>query len=117
MCATVENCAQVCEKSLKEAGFTLTGGAQMVPAHVVAADTPLVKTLLECYSAYTGVRDPKPMAIGGGTYVHDIPGGVAFGCDFPGFDPKMHSANEQASVDNLIKSAKIFALAIARLCR
>ncbi len=117
VCATVENCAQVCEKSLKEAGFTLTGGAQMVPAHVVAADTPLVKTLLECYSAYTGVRDPKPMAIGGGTYVHDIPGGVAFGCDFPGFDPKMHSANEQASVDNLIKSAKIFALAIARLCR
>lgn len=117
VCATVENCVQVCEKALGEAGFTLTGGAQMVPAHVVAADTPLVKTLLECYSAYTGVRDPKPMAIGGGTYVHDIPGGVAFGCDFPGFDPKMHSANEQASVDNLIKSAKIFALAIARLCR
>ena len=66
---------------------------------------------------YTGERDPQPIAIGGGTYVHHIPGGVAFGCEFPGFDPKMHSANEQARVDQLVTSAKIFALAIARLCK
>ena len=89
----------------------------MTHVHVVEADSPLVKTLLKCYETYTGERDAKPIAIGGGTYVHDIPGGVAFGCDFPGFDPKMHSANEQASVDNLLKSAKIFALAIAELCK
>ncbi len=117
VCATAENCVRVCEKALAAAGFTLTEGGEMVPAHVVPADSPLVKTLLECYSAYTGVQDPKPLAIGGGTYVHDIPGGVAFGCDFPGFDPKMHAANEQAKVDNLLKSAKIFTLAIARLCQ
>ena len=117
VCATRENCADVCERAFEKAGFLFTEESdEMVPAHVVAADSPLVKTLLECYSAYTGVQEPKPLAIGGGTYVHDIPGGVAFGCDFPGFDPKMHSANEQASVDNLLKSAKIFALAIARLC-
>ena len=29
----------------------------------------------------------------------------------------MHSANEQASVDNLLLAAKIFTLAIARLCK
>ena len=84
---------------------------------MVEADSPLVRTLLECYETYTGVENAKPIAIGGGTYVHDIPGGVAFGCDFPGFDPKMHSANEQASVDNLLLAAKIFTLAIARLCK
>jgi succinyl-diaminopimelate desuccinylase len=76
-----------------------------------------VKTLLECYSVYTVVQDPKPLAIGGGTYVHYIPGGVAFGCDFPDFDSKMHAANEQAKVDNLLLSAKIFALAIGELCQ
>lgn len=117
ICATKENCADVCTAALKDRGITVTGDEKMTHVHVVEADAPLVKTLLACYSAYTGVADPKPLAIGGGTYVHDIPGGVAFGCDFPGFDPKMHSANEQASVDNLIKSAKIFALAIAQLCK
>ena len=117
ICATKENCAQVCEKNLAAHGITVTGAKEMTATHVVEADSPLVKTLLGCYSAVTGVKDPKPIAIGGGTYVHDIPGGVAFGCDFPGFDPKMHSANEQASVENLLKSARIFALAIAELCQ
>lgn len=117
ICATRENCADACAAALKAHGITVTGDDGMTHVHVVEADSPLVKTLLECYEAYTGEKDSKPLAIGGGTYVHDIPGGVAFGCDFPGFEPKMHSANEQASVENLIKSAKIFALAIARLCQ
>ena len=117
ICATKENCADVCAAALKAHGVTITGDEEMTHVHVVEADSPLVKTLLRCYETYTGEKDSKPIAIGGGTYVHDIPGGVAFGCDFPGFDPKMHSANEQASVDNLLKSAKIFALAIAELCK
>ena len=117
ICATKENCADACEAALARHGIAVTGDGEMTPTHVVEADSPLVRTLLRCYETYTGEKDSKPIAIGGGTYVHDIPGGVAFGCDFPGFDPKMHSANEQASVDNLLKSAKIFALAIAELCR
>ena len=117
ICANKENCADVCAHTLAAHGIQVTADGKMTPTPVVEADSPLVKTLLSCYSAYTGVTDPQPIAIGGGTYVHDIPGGVAFGCDFPGFDPKMHSANEQASVDNLLKSAKIFALAIAQLCQ
>jgi succinyl-diaminopimelate desuccinylase len=117
ICATKENCADACEAALKAHGIAVTGDGEMTHVHVVESDSPLVKTLLSCYEAYTGVTGAKPLAIGGGTYVHDIPGGVAFGCDFPGFDPKMHSANEQASVDNLLKSAKIFALAIAELCK
>ena len=116
VCATRENCAAVCEENLGKCGIWVLGAEEMTAVHVVEADSPLVRTLLQCYSDVTGVKDPQPIAIGGGTYVHDIPGGVAFGCDFPGFDPKMHSANEQASVENLLKAARIFALAIARLC-
>lgn len=117
ICATRENCADTCERNLGKYGIRVLEHPGMTHVHVVEADSPLVKTLLGCYSTYTGVKDPRPIAIGGGTYVHDIPGGVAFGCDFPGFDPKMHSANEQASVDNLVLSAKIFTLAIAELCK
>lgn len=116
LCANQFNCKGVCEEAFRRHGISILGDPDMTSVHCVSADSPLVKTLLRCYSMYTGVKDPKPIAIGGGTYVHDIPGGVAFGCDFPGFDPKMHAANEQASVDNLLLSAKIFTQAIFELC-
>ncbi len=116
LCANQFNCKGVCEEAFRRHGISILGDPDMTSVHCVSADSPLVKTLLRCYSMYTGVEDPKPIAIGGGTYVHDIPGGVAFGCDFPGFDPKMHAANEQASVDNLLLSAKIFTQAIFELC-
>ena len=116
LCANEENCKNACEASLARYGIAVTGDAGMVPPHHVPADTPLVRTLLDCYRSYTGDTDAKPLAIGGGTYVHDIPGGVAFGCEFPGFDPKMHAADEQASVEQLLTACKIFTLAIARLC-
>ncbi len=115
VCATEDNCAKVCKAAMAAKGIAVTD-SHMMAAHIVEAGSPLVKTLLECYSTYTGVTDPQPIAIGGGTYVHNIPGGVAFGCEFPDFDPKMHSANEQARVEDLMTSAKIFALAIAKLC-
>lgn len=116
LCANQFNCKGVCEENFRRHGISILGDPDMTSVHCVSADSPLVQTLLRCYSMYTGVQDPKPIAIGGGTYVHDIPGGVAFGCDFPGFDPKMHAANEQASVDNLLLSAKIFTQAIFELC-
>jgi len=117
ICANEENCKKVCEASFAKYGIAVTGDADMTTVHVVPADSPLVKTLLACYSAYTGVENPQPIAIGGGTYVHDIPGGVAYGCQFPGFDPKMHGANEQARVDQLLLSCQMFTQAIWELCR
>ena len=117
LCANEDNCKKACEASFAAHGIAVTGSPDMTTVHCVEAGSPLVQTLLNCYSTYTGVKDPKPIAIGGGTYVHDIPGGVAFGCDFPGFDPKMHAADEQASIKNLLLSCKIFTQAIAELCR
>ena len=116
LCANQFNCKGVCEESFRRHGISVLGDGEMIAAHCVSADSQLVQTLLRCYAMYTGVENPQPIAIGGGTYVHDIPGGVAFGCDFPDFDPKMHAANEQASVDNLLLSAKIFTQAIFALC-
>ncbi|MEG2420086.1 MAG: peptidase M20, partial [Oscillospiraceae bacterium] len=59
----------------------------------------------------------KPLAIGGGTYVHDIPGGVAFGCTMPGFSSGLHGPDEHACIADLLTSAKIFTEAIAALCQ
>ncbi len=116
ICANQANCADVCQAALAKKGLSITGEEKMFPGHVVPSDSPLVKTLLECYETFTGTRGAKPIAIGGGTYVHDIPGGVAFGCEFPGFLTRMHSPNERAKVEYLLTAAKMFTMAIAKLC-
>lgn len=87
------------------------------PPHHVPADTPFVKTLLRSYEKFTGVTGAKPLAIGGGTYCHEMKNGVAFGCTMPGTDNRMHGNDEFAVVDELVASVKIFADAIAELCR
>ena len=116
LCANEDNLKKVAEAAFAKHGISVTGDPDLTPPHSVSGDSPFVKTLLSCYSRHTGVADPKPLAIGGGTYVHDIPGGVAFGCDFPGFNPHMHGADERVRVKDLLLSCKIFAQAIAELC-
>ena len=113
VCATEANCKDVTEASFAKFGFAAEGGMQA--PHHTPADTPLVKTLLKCYEQYTGNKG-ECLAIGGGTYVHEIPGGVAFGCAMPGFNGNMHGADEHTCIADQLTAAKIFAQAIIDLC-
>lgn len=115
ICATDENLRQVAKKNCEEKGLTLVDHP-MRPPHHVPADSPFIKTLLGAYEKYTGVTGSKPIAIGGGTYVHEIENGVAFGCTMPGTDNHMHGNDEFAVVEELVTSAKIFADVIVTLC-
>lgn len=83
--------------------------------HETPADSPFVQTLLDVYRQGTG-QPAHALAIGGGTYVHDIPGGVAFGAEFPGEENQMHGADESIRVESLLKIAELTALAMIRLC-
>ena len=58
----------------------------------------------------------KVVAIGGGTYVHHLENGVAFGASMPDTENHMHGPDEFAVVEELLTSAKIFAQAIVELC-
>lgn len=116
ICANEENCKKATEAAFAAHGISVTGDPDMTTVHCVPSDSPFVKALLKCYEAYTGVENAKPLAIGGGTYVHDIPGGVAFGCEMPGFDPQMHGPDERIRVEDLLTSCKIFTQAIVDLC-
>ena len=111
--ATRENCQDVCEAKLAPLGFAVTG--EMEPGHHTPADTPFVKTLLRCYEEFTG-KPASCYSMGGGTYVHHIPGGVAFGVEMPGFDTRMHGANERMPVEHLMQCTEIYAAVIAELC-
>lgn len=85
------------------------------PPHHTPADSPLVRGLLRAYEESTGRRG-ECLSTGGGTYVHDIEGGVAFGAIMPGVDTNMHGPDEFMPVEELIAAAKIFTAAIADLC-
>ena len=113
ICANEENCKAAAEAAFAKFGFGAEGGMQ--EPHHTPADTPLVKTLLRCYEQYTGNKG-ECLAIGGGTYVHDIPGGVAFGCAMPGFNGNMHGADEHTCIADQLTAAKIFTQAIIDLC-
>jgi succinyl-diaminopimelate desuccinylase len=83
--------------------------------HHTPAESPFIQTLLKCYENYSG-KEGFCQAIGGGTYVHEIPGGVAFGAGDLEFDSRLHAANERAKISNMMMAVKIYAQAIIELC-
>ena len=112
--ATKENCQDAAEKTAHAHGFDFeTPG--MIPPHRVAADSEFVQKLLRAYEQVTGLKG-EAMAIGGGTYVHDIKNGVAFGAVLPGIDTHMHGADEFFDLENIVLATKVYAEAIIELC-
>ena len=87
----------------------------MERAHHTPPDGGFIRSLLESYERYTGQKG-ECRATGAGTYVHNIPGGVGFGAYMPGFDTRLHGANERIRVRDALTAGKIFALAIAKIC-
>ena len=114
LCASEDNCLNVAKAAFEARGFAFEG-SQSEPHHV-PADSPFIKTLLKRYEEYTGLKG-ECLSTGGGTYVHDIPGGVAFGCSLPGFDSHLHGPDERVRVSDLMLSAKLFAHIIVDLCQ
>lgn len=112
--STEENTAVPAVEKLQNIGFNVSS-TDVVPPHYVDENLPFIKTLLSVYEKHTGLKG-ECMAIGGGTYVHDIENGVAFGCIMPDVDTHMHGANEFMPFEDLVTSAKIFADAIIGIC-
>lgn len=113
--ANEENVKTVIGRAFSENGFFFEGDPEMIPVHFVPEDAPVIKTALKVYEEYTGLKG-ECLSIGGGTYVHDIEGGVAFGIEFPGTDYRIHGADEFAVIDELLITAKMYAAIIYELC-
>ncbi len=83
--------------------------------HVVPEDSEFIRSLLRVYERIEGEKG-HCVAIGGGTYVHDIEGGVAFGAERGDTDYHMHGDDEFITVDELLKDTVLFASAILEIC-
>ncbi len=114
LCGNEENVLKPIAAKMEELGITMLT-REMRPPHHVDGNSDFVKTLLSVYEEYTG-RKGECVSMGGGTYVHDLKNGVAFGAALPETDNRMHGADEFAVIDELLLSAKIFAQVIAELC-
>ena len=114
VCGNEDNVLKVVKAKMEEQGIAFLTD-KMTPSHHVDGDSEFVKTLLRAYETYTG-RKGECQSMGGGTYVHSLKNGVAFGAVMPGTDTRMHGADEFAVIDELVVSAKIFAKVIVDLC-
>ena len=83
--------------------------------HVVSEKDEFVQSLLRVYEQVEGEKG-YCVAIGGGTYVHDISGGVAFGAERGDTDYHMHGDNEFITVDELLRDCVLYAAAICDVC-
>lgn len=116
LCASKENMLDVLRARLDAEGIQMDPESRMTPPHHVPEDKPFVQTLLSCYEQVMGEKG-YCMAIGGGTYAHRLENGVAFGCMKLGTDYHMHGADEYLIIDEMVRSAELFALAIAEICQ
>lgn len=113
-CTSYEKIRTKLTKAFDAKGFEISEFSGVAP-HEVDGESEFVKTLLSVYESSTGSRG-RCVSIGGGTYVHNIEGGVAFGAEFSGEDCRVHSANEFMPLERFKQNAKIFAEAIIKLC-
>ena len=110
----IQDVAGKISAALAPAGFRLVDTYQQA-GHYVDPNSELVQKLLAVYAARTGEEAAKPLAIGGGTYARCIPNAVAFGCERPGLDNRIHQVNEFIPLDNLLDDACMLADAILAL--
>ncbi|MDR2569919.1 MAG: Sapep family Mn(2+)-dependent dipeptidase [Oscillospiraceae bacterium] len=113
-CADEVDLLSMTRETLEREGINITYH-EIAGCHHTPENSDFVQKLLRIYEDYTG-QPGKCMSMGGLTYVHDIQGGVAFGCTMPNDDNKVHGANEFIAIDQLILSAKMFTQAIIDMC-
>ena len=112
---TCDDISTVLKAVAEEFGLETSVDMASEPHHVPES-SEFVQKLLSVYEAVTGEKG-YCVAIGGGTYVHETEGGVAFGAEFPGEENNMHGADEFITRESLIKNAKIFAAAVYEICK
>ncbi|QYF94180.1 dipeptidase [Massilia sp. PAMC28688] len=83
----------------------------------VQASAPQVPTLLSVFSHYTGVRNPQPVSVGGGTNSRLFPSAVSFGPAMPGKVYTGHSEHEFITMRQLLLNLQMYTAALVELAK
>jgi dipeptidase D len=83
----------------------------------VLNDAPQVPTLLATFAYFTGMKDAKPVAIGGGTNSRLFPNAVSFGPSMPGQKYSGHSEHEFITTKQLLLNLQMYTSVLVELAR
>jgi succinyl-diaminopimelate desuccinylase len=108
---TVAGALEALRQATEPAGIELSADAHaMEPLFVDEAD-PLVAALKEAYTVVTG-EPAECQYIGGTTYAKAFPRTVAFGPAMPHEPGLAHQVDERVAIDDLVRNAEIYAVAL-----
>lgn len=80
-------------------------------------DAPQLPILMNVFSYFTGMKDPKPVAIGGGTNSRLFPNAVGFGPGMPGKVYTGHSEHEFITLRQLLLNLQMYTAVLAELAK
>jgi dipeptidase D len=80
-------------------------------------DAPQLPVLMSVFSYFTGAKDPKPIAIGGGTNSRLFPHAVSFGPAMPHAVYTGHSEHEFITLKQLLLNLEMYTAVLAELAQ
>jgi dipeptidase D len=83
----------------------------------IQQDAPQLPVLMKVFSYFTGVRDPKPVAVGGGTNSRLFPHAVSFGPAMPHTVYTGHSEHEFITLKQLLLNLEMYTAVLAELAQ
>jgi dipeptidase D len=83
----------------------------------VQDDAPQLPVLMKTFAYFTGIKDPKPVAIGGGTNSRLFPHAVSFGPAMPHTVYTGHSEHEFITTKQLLLNLEMYTAVLAELAR
>lgn len=83
----------------------------------VQKDAPQLPVLMGVFSHFTGIKDPKPVAVGGGTNSRLFPKAVSFGPAMPNQVYTGHSEHEFITVKQLLLNLQMYTAVLVELAK
>ena len=83
----------------------------------VQKDPPQLPILMGVFSYFTGMKDPKPIAVGGGTNSRLFPNAVSFGPTMPGKVYTGHSEHEFITTRQLLLNLQMYSAVLVELAK
>jgi dipeptidase D len=83
----------------------------------IQQDAPQLPVLMKVFSYFTGVKDPKPVAVGGGTNSRLFPRAVSFGPAMPHAVYTGHSEHEFITLKQLLLNLEMYTAVLAELAQ
>jgi len=83
----------------------------------VQTNAPHIDTLLNVFSHFTGVKNPQPISIGGGTNSRLFPNAISFGPSMPNAEYTGHSEHEFITMEQFKLNLKMYTAVMIELAK